>query len=407
MMLTIILCQIDRVCHAEQRRKVQNFTTNTFDTMRLTMIKNVVMLLRRNSLLLVLLLCVHFGRHHHQCNHYHRSSTTSSNAILLVVDAWPILVTATIQRNGMNVSPLKRIASSSSTSFMSTNRDDGDENDDRRILPNAIDSRRNFLLLSATLPLVMTSSPTTMPKANAAETIGLDPDCTDRSCLGVWDGLFADCPHGGVPGGGGAGCTSSQDDTPGIFSEPWDYSESRSLDWQTQMRLLRPTIELVSSKRGDKCETLIQEGRYLRVLFEDKKTREQSIGEFYFTPNDTTVQFRIGTVPSSSSSPSSLLTAFGSQRNIDRAEEIRKELRYLKIPVLRNRKRSLFFVESDLDTFGPGSAALGPPEEMKRSDVDRGGDISMKKSSGSSSGRLSDNVDPKLKIDLLQQFPIQ
>jgi uncharacterized protein (DUF1499 family) len=226
--------------------------------------------------------------------------------------------------------------------------------------------------------------------ANAAETVGLDPDCTDRTCLGVWDGLLADCPHdtslrlGGI---GGAGCTSSQDDTPGIFSEPWDYSESRDPDdWQSQMRLLRPTIELVSSKRGDTCQIQLQQDRYLRVLFQDKRTGEKSIGEWYFTPNDTTVQFRIGSTMTSTS-------AIGSQRNIDRAEAIRKELRYLKIPVLRNRKRSLFFVESDLDSFGPGSAALGPPAEMKSGEIDNG-------------GRLSDSVDPKLKIDLLQQFPV-
>ena len=59
---------------------------------------------------------------------------------------------------------------------------------------------------------------------SASETIGKDPDCNDGTCLGVWDGLLADCPHtsnfGGLLGGGGAGCTSSQDDTPGIFSEP-------------------------------------------------------------------------------------------------------------------------------------------------------------------------------------------
>lgn len=56
-----------------------------------------------------------------------------------------------------------------------------------------------------------------VPPAISAETVGKDPDCNDRSCLGVWDGLLADCPHGL---NGGAGCTSSQDDTPGIFSEP-------------------------------------------------------------------------------------------------------------------------------------------------------------------------------------------
>ncbi len=52
-----------------------------------------------------------------------------------------------------------------------------------------------------------------------AETIGKDLNCNAKSCLGVWDGLLADCPHGGTLAGG-AGCVSSQDDTPGTFAEP-------------------------------------------------------------------------------------------------------------------------------------------------------------------------------------------
>jgi hypothetical protein len=50
----------------------------------------------------------------------------------------------------------------------------------------------------------------------------------------------------------------------------------------------------------------------------------------------------------------------------------------------------LFFAESDFDTFGPGSAALGPPAEMTTGELE---------------GRGSDNVDPNLKIDVLQNFP--
>jgi len=217
--------------------------------------------------------------------------------------------------------------------------------------------------------------------AFAAETVGKDPNCNDRNCLGVWDGLLADCPHGGLPTG--AGCTCSQDDTPGIFSEPWDYAEApnNSLDWQVQMRLLVPTIQLVSSKRGDQVQVLSQIDRYLKVLFVDGKSGEKSIGEFYFTPEDTTVQFRVGSISNGG-------VSFSSLKNIDRCEMIRKELRYLKVPVLRNRKRSLFFVESDLDTFGPGSASLGPPAEMKTGELE---------------GRQ--DVDPRMKIDLMQQFP--
>lgn len=63
---------------------------------------------------------------------------------------------------------------------------------------------------------------TLLPRvANAADTIGKDATCNDRNCIGVWDGLLADCPHGSMTNfKGGAGCASSQDDTPGVFAEP-------------------------------------------------------------------------------------------------------------------------------------------------------------------------------------------
>lgn len=232
--------------------------------------------------------------------------------------------------------------------------------------------------------------------AFAAETVGKDPNCNGGSCIGVWDGLLADCPHGrGAVFKTGAGCTSSQDDTPGIFSEPWDYSESTNnlSDWEAQMKLLIPAILFSSTRRGDTATIVLQEGRYLRVDFIDGKSGEKSIGEFYFTPSDTTVQFRIASSPSSSSGiGGSAAATIASLKNSERCEMIRKQLRYLKVPVLRNRKRSLFFVESDLDSFGPGSAALGPPAEMRTGEIE---------------GRFSDNVDPRLRIDQVQMFPIK
>lgn len=154
--------------------------------------------------------------------------------------------------------------------------------------------------------------------------------------------------------------------------------------------MLRPAVEKVAAKHGDTCQILIEEDRYLRVLFTDRVSSEKSIAEFYFTPNDTTVQFRIGSVVTNTISGKTLLRG-SSLRNIERGEMIRKELRYLKLPVLRNRKRSLFFVESELDSFGPGSASLGPPAELKAGEI--------------TGGRLSDNVDPRLRIDAVQQFP--
>ena len=154
------------------------------------------------------------------------------------------------------------------------------------------------------------------------------------------------------------------------------------MDWRNQMKLLVSSLDLIGAKRGDTVEILTQQGRYLRVLFSEK-AGGRSVGEFYFTPNDTTVQFRIAEERSSSGMG-------GSLRNMERAESIRKQLRYLKLPVLRNRKRSLFFVESDMDTFGPGSAALGPPAEMRTGELE---------------GRQDAN--PYLRIDTPQFFPVQ
>ena len=155
------------------------------------------------------------------------------------------------------------------------------------------------------------------------------------------------------------------------------------MDWEFQQKRLIPAIEISSGKRNEKVKIVFQQDRYTRVLFEDTRTAEQSIGEFYFTPNDTTVQFRLA-----SSSPN---TSMLSVRNMDRSEVIRKQLGYLKLPVLRNRKQAFFFGESDLDTFGPGSAALGPPAEMRTGELEG----------------IGRDVDPKLKIDFLQQFPKQ
>ena len=152
------------------------------------------------------------------------------------------------------------------------------------------------------------------------------------------------------------------------------------------MERLVPAIQLVSGRRGDQAKVLIRQDKYLRVLFVDGKSKEESIGEFFFTPNDTTVQFRVGSLGGGGSS--SLLSAASSIRNMERCEMIRKEMRYLKVPVLRNRKRSLIFFESDLDTFGPGSATLGSPAERNTRE-------------------FNEQTFPNFKMDLTEQFPKQ
>lgn len=295
----------------------------------------------------------------------------------------------------------------------------------RRNGPSGAAARRSFLSLVGVLavaggPFPPSSRPSAavLPSglpwqssaaAHAAETIGKDPTCNSPSCLGVWDGLLADCPHGNGKSilGGGPGCASSQDDTPGVFAEPWDYSESVPLggstseageEYKGQMDRLILALTAASKKAGEDVEIVFQEGRYLRCLFADGPSGDKSIGEFYFTPNDTTVQFRIGPSAPASSSSSSLLGR--SPSNLERAERIRKSLGYLKVPVLRNRKRTFFFAESDaLDGFGPGSASLGPPEEMAPGEI--GGRTTGRTARG------SDDADPRMRIDWSEGPPFR
>ena len=293
--------------------------------------------------------------------------------------------------------------------------------------PSFSSSRRSLLSLitiaaASTAPLPFFSNTSSLQKpltsnscfiAHAAETIGKDESCNDPSCLGVWDGLLADCPHDkNKLMKGGAGCVSSQDDTPGIFAEPWDYSEivpsGMGEDaFNGQMDKLILALQTTSKQNEDDVKIVYQEGRYLRALFTDG-SGEQSIGEFYFTPNDTTVQFRLA---SSTPATSSFSIGGRSLSNMDRSERIRKAMRYLKVPVLRNRKRTFFFAESDaLDSFGPGSAALGPPEEMSPEELVLDGAMRYGfKAAGGGGGRTrrgSDEVDPKMRIDWTESFPL-
>lgn len=225
---------------------------------------------------------------------------------------------------------------------------------------------KSIIVATTTTTASTIVSSSIVPVSNAAETVGKDPLCNTISCLGVWDGLLADCPHGAIQMKVGSGCASSQDDTPGIFAEPWDYSEApnKTLDYEEQMRILIPAIELVSSRRGDQAIIVKQSGRYVRFLFIDGKTNEESTGEFYFTPNDTTVQFRVGSVNRLENNIPVFVNT-QSTRNLERCELIRKELRYTKLPVLRNRKRSFFFGESDYDSFGPSLGAAGEDIDAK------------------------------------------
>jgi hypothetical protein len=79
-----------------------------------------------------------------------------------------------------------------------------------------VSSKQRRLLVSGFASLFFGSETTKQQPVFAAETIGKDPNCIDISCVGVWDGILADCPYSNSILG--AGCVSSQDDTPGNYS---------------------------------------------------------------------------------------------------------------------------------------------------------------------------------------------
>jgi len=170
-------------------------------------------------------------------------------------------------------------------------------------------------------------------------------NCFD--CLGVVNGLLAECP--GTPT-----CVSSQDDRPYPFLEPWQYDMSQP----NAMKKLVAKIQFYPNAKIVK-----QTEDYLRVELTDKLTGAIDDAEWYFTPNDSIIQFR-------SARRGSVKTDFAQNRK--RMEDIRISLGFEKVPVLRNRKRALVFFESPLDSFGPATIRDMTPEEMDQMDMYRG-----------------------------------
>ncbi len=153
-----------------------------------------------------------------------------------------------------------------------------------------------------------------------------DPQNSTPYCIGVIDGLLADCPTNK--------CVSTQDDRPAVFANPWTWDYHLPDDTGAPiLDRLRSAIEL----RADYSVTLDYDPPYARFSFGDGTEVE-----FYKTPSDDTMQFR-------SNGPG------GNGRQRRRLEEIRIAMGMENLPVLRNRKRRLLFVESPLDDFGPAT----------------------------------------------------
>jgi len=106
-------------------------------------------------------------------------------------------------------------------------------------------------------------------------------DCAD--CIGVKDGFLAGCPNTPT-------CVSSQDDQgpkadwANAYAEPWVY------DGKVPTAMLK--LKMQVQRMGGKV--MREDERYLRVEFREQGLPGQVDNfddtEFYFTPNDSTVQ---------------------------------------------------------------------------------------------------------------------
>uniref|UniRef100_A0A0G4F478 Plastid lipid-associated protein/fibrillin conserved domain-containing protein n=1 Tax=Chromera velia CCMP2878 TaxID=1169474 RepID=A0A0G4F478_9ALVE len=188
-------------------------------------------------------------------------------------------------------------------------------------------------------------------------------------CLGVRNDLLAPCPVG--KGLLQRSCVASQDDHPDVFDAPWDFGSTslesaRKILKSVVASLAEPPREMegsgVGRVRGQAVgqtkkvvdsvrEVTVQKGdeseeRYLRFEVQSRLFGLFPVTddwEFFFTPSDTIVQFRgqrRGGVPD-----------FGANR--ERLDSVRIATRWQKVPVLRDRRRVLFFIDSPWDTFGP------------------------------------------------------
>ena len=153
--------------------------------------------------------------------------------------------------------------------------------------------------------------------------------------LGVRDGLLDRCPE--TPS-----CISSQDDAARggrSFRPPWAYDDN---EWTGARDKL-----LVALQRSEANDADVN-GRYIRC----------GDLEFFFTENDSTVQFR------------------GDGRDVDkRLAKLRQRCGFEEIVVLRNRRRAFGVGESAFDSYGPSffdqsDAALLAPDALKTRDLD-------------------------------------
>eukprot|EP00198_Chlamydomonas_reinhardtii_P006596 XP_001695932.1 predicted protein [Chlamydomonas reinhardtii] len=134
-------------------------------------------------------------------------------------------------------------------------------------------------------------------------------------------------------------CLSSFDDRPGHFIAPWTFDNgSRHEAVQQLVNAVREAGGVVQEVTdGDRYG-------YVYATFEGGPLQGVDDVELLLPDGDTTVVLR-------SSARKQGLPDLG--RNERRLEQLRRRLGWEPVPILRNRRRALLFVESPWDSFGP------------------------------------------------------
>ncbi|GLC40701.1 hypothetical protein PLESTB_000031200 [Pleodorina starrii] len=150
------------------------------------------------------------------------------------------------------------------------------------------------------------------------------------TCVGVVDGTLGSCA-------GLRSCLSSFDDRPGHFVAPWTYD---TVGRTEAVKLLAQAVQTLGG-RVLKEENGTSYG-YVYATWESWQGTDDV--EFLLPDGDNTVVLR---------SAARVQGVPDLGRNEQRLEQLRVELGWELVPILRNRQRALFFVESSWDRFGP------------------------------------------------------
>ncbi|KAG0590576.1 hypothetical protein M758_1G100300 [Ceratodon purpureus] len=151
---------------------------------------------------------------------------------------------------------------------------------------------------------------------------------TCSTCIGVVDDTLGSCSAT-------TNCVSSFDDRPKFFVAPWEFPGGL----KAAVSNLQEALVRSGATIKEKSE------RYIYAVFTGEDGVSDDVEFLFSDPSvDATVNVR---------SASRATDYKDSGRNGKRLETLRMDLGWEQVPILRNRQRRLFFIESPWDTFGP------------------------------------------------------